>query len=144
MASGADRFKRFLARVPKQVIFQTRLEIERQANAMASEMRARAPKGTGTLAGTVRVRLQIVRAVIKAGSSATDTTDNGIAASFLRGVREGATGKKSKVSNNALHQEFGTAKMKARPFFFPVYNARRASAQKAIKAAMKRAIEQAT
>jgi HK97 gp10 family phage protein len=100
------------------------------AVAIASEIKSLAPVDDGSdtpgaLKESVRVEAGEKKGrkvvLIKAGGTATK--DNG-----------------KRPYDHARANEFGTEKMKAQPFFFPVWRARRKEARKIIKAAVKRAV----
>ncbi|PZU95622.1 MAG: hypothetical protein DI527_01025 [Chelatococcus sp.] len=93
-----------------------------EANNLALGIRHAAPRDDGTLAASVRIEQGRAgdRFYVKAGGPTT-----------TRPVREGA----SATYDYALGQEFGTAKMPANPFFYPIYRYRRRAIRESISRA---------
>lgn len=136
MVDGLAKFEARWKRIPKNATINVRAAMEDMANDIVEEMWSRAPQGfTGRL-----------------GASIGWTWGDAPAGSFIIGTvggREFATmritifaGGGRGTDRDAFYarfHEFGTIKMAANPFFFPVWRARR----KRVKGRISRAISKA-
>lgn len=143
------QFKARLARIPVSLRREIMRTIETQADGIANQMRAKAPVGdTGNLRRSIRTEKGDLRVSILAGGDTTQKESGGVLRSFVQGVRDGLRGRaarkaaKSGAYDYAFANEFGTQKMKAQPFFYPTFRSKRAGARKAIREAVKRAINE--
>lgn len=142
--ASVERLKARLARVPAAARAAIDAEIEKQAGQIVTNMRLKAPVGTGTLRRSIGWKKGVMRATIMAGGEPTAKDSGaGVVRSFFLGIRDGLRGRKTRKDGKydyAFAVEFGTQKMKAQPFFFPTWRRARGSAGKAIKASIKKAI----
>lgn len=124
------RLKKRLAKVPLDVRADAATEALLQARALGQAMQAAAPVEEGDLRASVRVEggRRGDRWFVKAGGAKT-----------TKPVRKSAKG--APRYDYALAVELGTAKMKARPFFYPTYRARRSAIRRAIIGAAGRAAQ---
>ena len=101
------------------------------ASEIAAAQRSLAPRGEGALIASIQVEAgphDLARTVRAGGESTTRPVREGVSATF----------------DYALGQEFGTAKMPARPFFFAGYRLARKRAAARIRRAIARAFREAT
>jgi len=129
--------------LPNLISDEVRSSIERSANPMVGTMQRLAPDDPMTggddlrasirwhwaEAGTVGRANWIMRALIRAGGTP----------GTAREVRKGS----GVLTDTARLQEFGTRKMPANPFFFPVWRANRRLVRNRIRAAVRRAVKRA-
>lgn len=121
--ADTSEFKARLERViraGRDAGYAAALEGAREIGAM---MKAAVPRGrTGKLAESIRLETdpRAARVTIKAGGQLTMTANH---------------------TDYALHQEYGTQKMPANPFFWPSWRLGRKRARNRIARATKRAIE---
>jgi len=125
-AASIERLKRRLAKVPPAVRAAAAAEALLQAHALVQAMQRVAPADIGNLRESVRIEGGRFgdRFYVKAGGPTT-----------TRPVREGV----SATYDYALGIEFGTAKMKAKPFFYPTYRANRAQMRRSIQNVIRKA-----
>lgn len=126
--SSVEAYKRRLMKIPAEVRTAAFTALAKNVQETANAMKQAAPQEDGTLKASVRVEFDPanVRAKIRAGG---DTT--------TRPVRNGS----SATYDYALAQEFGTEKMAANPFFWPMYRLYKKSRRPAVKRAMTKAIK---
>lgn len=106
-----------------------------QAALLVTEQKSLAPVGTDETAGELRDSIRIER-----GNSTAK-------AAFVLKVKAGGakTTKQSgagKPYDHARANEFGTQDMKAQPFFYPPYRARKKDMRAAVRKAVKLAVQQ--
>lgn len=158
MVQGLGEMNRKWGSIPTKVRAAIREVLQAQAERIVAEMRAAAPKQTGALAasinwtwgappsgamtiGTVQGDANSrLRITIYAGGS-PKTKRQQRQASGTRKSDQGRTG--TFATDNARFQEFGTSKMAANPFFFPVWRTRRQSVRSRITRTVNQAIRDA-
>jgi HK97 gp10 family phage protein len=147
-AASAARLKRVLAALSRNARQEIDREIEAQAIRIVAAMKARAPVGTGQLRNSVRYTKRSLRVSILAGGEPTrKASTGGVVRSFVQGVRDGLRGRstrraaKGTAYDYAFANEFGTQNMRAQPFFYPTWRRNRNMAQRAIRAAVKKAVQ---
>lgn len=118
--ASAKRLVRRLANIPIDVRAAAAAEALLQARALGQAMQRVVRVDEGDLRESVRVESgrRGDRFYVKAGGAKT-----------RRAVREG----QSATYDYALAVELGTAKMKARPFFYPTYRTNRQAMRRAIQ-----------
>lgn len=157
MVQGLAALERRFRQIPVEVREEVARRMERLANRIVKEMRARAPKRTGALARSINwtwgdapkgamtvgkvggggQRYGALRITIYAGGTeATRRTQR--RASGTRRSDQKRSGTFD--ANNALYQEFGTSNMPANPFFFPVWRARRRDVTTAVRAGVRKGL----
>lgn len=139
MVEGLDKFNRRWKAIPNNVRINVRATMEDIADDVVEEMWSRVPYDTGRLAasigwtwgeapagsltiGTVRGNdYGTMRITIFVGKRGNNLYDEGWYAPFI---------------------EFGTSKMAARPFFYPVWRARRKRVKSRIARAISKGIKE--
>jgi HK97 gp10 family phage protein len=142
MVQGLANFQRRWKAVPARVAAEVKRTMEDVADEIVAQMYTVAPHLTGDLAGSIgwtwgdapkgsltigtvgKTKYAALRITIYAGSGDTVVT--------------GARGQKYQL---AKIQEFGTTKMPANPFFYPVWRVKRRSAQNRMTRAINKAIK---
>lgn len=115
-------FKDYLQRVIKagrDAGYAAALEGARE---IGGQMKTAVPRDSGKLAESIRL----------------ETNPRAARVTILAGGAKTATGR----GDNALHQEFGTQRMPAHPFFFPAWRRGRKRARDRIAKATKKTIEE--
>lgn len=142
MVQGIEALRAKLARFEVALQIELVAEMERQAAKVVTDMKRLVPVDSGALrdsigwtwgdapAGAVRV------GTIRGGRTAGRSYGK-IAITIYAGTRNKSLG--SADAFYARFQEFGTRKMAANPFFFPVWRANKS----AVKAGMGRAVKRA-
>lgn len=127
MTKSAKRLAARLARIPIEVRAAAATEALLQALALSEQMKQAAPVDEGDLRASNRVERgrRGDRFYVKAGGPKT-----------TKPVRKG----QSATYDAANAIEFGTGKMKARPFFYPTYRRNKASMRKAMEHEIKKAV----
>ncbi len=129
MVQGLADLKRRWSAVPESVRMNLRAEMEAIANDIVDEMYSQAPHDTGDLAGSI-------------GWTWGDAPAGALTIGTVGGREYGTmritvyVGGRGSPGWYARFLEFGTQKMTARPFFYPVWRARR----KRVRARITRAI----
>ncbi|WP_299648002.1 HK97-gp10 family putative phage morphogenesis protein [uncultured Jannaschia sp.] len=157
MMEGLAQVQRRFAAIPVKVRIAVRDEMGRQADKIVAAMRAAAPKDSLALANSIGWTwgrppggaMTIGRISNDAGGSrmtmtfyAGGTAETARRQSRSSGTRSRDVGRSGFFdTDNARFQEFGTAKMPANPFFYPVWRAMRSKARAAITRAMNKAIK---
>ena len=134
MVDGLAKFEARWKRIPKNARINVRAAMEDAANDIVEEMWSRAPQGA-----TGRV-----------GASIGWTWGKAPAGSFVigRGGRTEFAGMRITIFAGggdafyARFHEFGTVKMPAQPFFFPVWRARRKRVRSRISRAIRKSIRE--
>lgn len=135
MVQGLDKLNRRWKAVPKLVREAVRAELERNAEEIVSEIRAAAPKGkTGRLAASINWTW---------GDAPEGTMTIGKVGGRDYGTMRITIYAGGGKAFYAWFQEFGTQKMAANPFFFPVWRARRRRTKTRITRAINKAIKSA-
>lgn len=134
MVQGLDKLKRRWAEIPKAALVNTRAALEDLATDLVEEMWARAPYGeSGVLAASI-------------GWTWGDAPAGSMVIGSVGGREYGALRITIYAGGGdafyAKFHEFGTVKMAARPFFYPVWRARRRRAKARVSAAMRKAIRE--
>lgn len=164
MVDGLDRFNARWRKIPKAARVNVRAAMERTAAEIVDEMKRRAPSDTGALrdsidwswGGAPEGALTIgkvggreygaLRIVIFAGGErASRKKGGGIKWRSLSHIKKGAfmLFRSPGFSHDyAKYQEFGTVKMPANPFFYPVWRARRRRVKVRISRAISKAIKE--
>jgi HK97 gp10 family phage protein len=127
-------FERKFAAIPAAVREAARLELERNATAIVADMKRVAPVDDGAL----RDSIGWTWGEAPAGSLVIGTV-GGRGYGTLR-ITIYAGGREAFY---ARFQEFGTVKMAANPFFFPVWRARRRRTRSRITRSISKAIKEA-
>jgi HK97 gp10 family phage protein len=124
---SAARLRKRLAKIPLEVRAAAATEALLQAQRLGQVIAAAAPVDEGDLRGSVRVERGRFgdRFYVKAGGPKT-----------TKPVRSGQTATYDAA--NAV--EFGTQKMKARPFFYPTYRANRKYIRHGIEHEIRKAV----
>lgn len=134
MVEGLAKFEARWKRIPKNALINVRAAMEESATDIVEEMWSRAPQG----------------ATGRAGASIGWTWGDAPAGSFTIGSVGGNEYASLKITIYAAggdafyakFHEFGTVKMAARPFFFPVWRARRKKVKGRISRAISKAIKE--
>ncbi|MFN6950982.1 MAG: HK97-gp10 family putative phage morphogenesis protein [Albidovulum sp.] len=142
--ASLERFKARLARVPAAVRAEVNREVEKQAGQIVVNMRIKAPSDTGTLRRSIAyIRGNLRASIVAGGDPTTKKSKASLARSFVYSVR-GALGRKRGNKTGeydyAFAVEFGTQKMAPKPFFYSTWRRARGGARKAIRAAVKRGL----
>ena len=130
-ASSRAKLKARMKRIPERVKRAAGKELERSANQLVAQMRFSVPVDDGTLRSTIRqfqipTRGVIARKVVAGGDATTVPVRAGADASY----------------DYAMAQEFGTEKMGANPFFFPVYRKQRTRIRARVSGAIRKALKE--
>lgn len=156
---GIEQFRRTMRMMETEVRDGARLQIEKEATKVAALMRFAAPKNTGALAESIGWTWGDARA----GGISARTATSGAVYDFLgvtlqAGGVEGTSREQRRASGTrqrdwkrtgtfssektdvAAYQEFGTSRMPANPFFFPIWRAERRRVRSNIIAAVRRAV----
>ncbi|BBF93378.1 hypothetical protein [Blastochloris tepida] len=147
MTDNRQVVTRLMSRVLAKARPAAMSELEHQADALVAEMRAKVAKGeTGHLAASIRrepgPRPNSVR--VRAGGTLTRKPIKGdsIFGAFVAGLKAGLKGQEP-YYDYARAIEFGIQGVPPQPFFFATYRKRKRAIRKAVKDAMKRAVETA-
>lgn len=135
MVKNFGKFQRRLRAIPLNVRLEVTRQLEKEADKIVKLMRAFAPKGsTRQLVESIGWTWgDVPKGAITVGRVARNEYDQ-IAISIYAG---------GGAAFYARFQEFGTAKMPANPFFFPVWNGEKRRAKANIRNAVRRAIKRA-
>ena len=134
MVQGLDRLNARWSKIPQAARMNVRAAMEAAASDIVEEMWARAPQGaTGRLGASI-------------GWTWGDAPKGTMVIGKVGGREYGALRITIYAGGgDAFYTkfiEFGTGKMRARPFFYPVWRARRKRAKGAITRAMRKAIRE--
>lgn len=132
MVEGLAAFQRRWGAIPERVAMEVRNAMEEIAEEIVAQMYQVAPHVTGDLAGSI-------------GWTWGDAPKGSFTLGTV-GKNEYATMRITIYAGGgdafyARYQEFGTVKMPANPFFFPVWRAKRKSVKNRITRAMNKAIK---
>ncbi|AXQ95119.1 HK97 gp10 family phage protein [Cereibacter azotoformans] len=130
---GLGKFQRRMRAVPKAAREAVQPALVRQAEALASTMRAVAPKDSGDLAGSIAVT----------GPGQTTPAYSQPGGAMMVGENQSAVTVGNSDVRYAHLVEYGTTKNEAKPFFWPSVRLHRARAAAAIKRAIGKAIREA-
>jgi HK97 gp10 family phage protein len=119
--------QRYFRDLPMKAKRELASVIKDEADGLAAAIQAAAPKKTGTLAGSVRVRRgrNTLELFVEAGGAAT-----------TKEVRAGS----GQPYDYALGEEFGNSHAPAHPFFWNTFRARQADIRANIDAAVQRVL----
>ena len=131
MVQGLDKLKARWGAIPQKVKDAVATEMEQIAQDLVDDMYTMAPHLTGDLAGSIGWTW---------GEAPKGTMVIGKVAKNEYGTLQITIYAGGGDAFYARFQEFGTRKMAANPFFFPVYRARRNSMKTRIGRAMNKAI----
>ena len=131
MVQGLDKLKARWGAIPQKVKDAVATEMEQIAQDLVDDMYTMAPHLTGDLAGSIGWTW---------GEAPKGTMVIGKVAKREYGTLQITIYAGGGDAFYARFQEFGTRKMAANPFFFPVYRARRNSMKTRIGRAMNKAI----
>lgn len=137
MVKGLDKMRAQLKAVPADIRVAVVAAMEKSANEVVREMKAAAPRGkTLKLVKSIGWTWgDVPKGSVTVGKVAGNEYSR-LAIKIYAGGSEGTARKQAKSSgsrpsdqkrsgtfdaDNAKYQEFGTSKMAANPFFFPVY-----------------------
>lgn len=134
MVQGLDKLNRRWGKIPAAMKAAVARELENQAQSIVEDMYTVAPNVTGDLAGSIGWTW---------GDAPRGTMTIGQVGGRDYGTMRITIYAGGKNAFYARFVEFGTVKMPPRPFFFPVWRARRKKVQAGIRRAMKRAIQSA-
>lgn len=132
LVKGLAEFNRRWAAVPKAVRVNTRAVMEDQANKIVDEMYTLAPQDTGDLAGSISWTW---------GEAPKGTLVIGTVGGQDYGALRITIYAGGDDAFYARFQEFGTRKMPANPFFFPVWRVRKRRVKSAITREINKAIK---
>lgn len=132
MVEGLSELERRWGAIPGRIKKNVRYEMEQQAYKIIEEMYALAPQLTGDLAGSIN----FTWGDAPAGTLTLGTVGGNEYGSMRLTIYAGGSD-----AFYARFQEFGTVKMPANPFFFPVWRARRKRTRGAITRAINKAIK---
>lgn len=139
MVKGLAELNRRFDAIPARVKAEVRAEIERNADMVVREMKALVPKDTGRL----RDSIGWTWGAAPAGSVSVGSVRGGSGAG-----RMAATIYAGRRGNNLYDEgfyapflEFGTVKMPAHPFFFPVWRSNRRLIRGRLTRAVTRAVK---
>lgn len=159
MPTGMDRVRRQLDALPREIVTEVRRQLEVEAEKVVRAMKATAPKRTGAL----RDSIGWTWGDAPAGSLALMRSGSGPAGLFVtiyagggKGTartqrRASGTAKRPRnarlagsfTADNAKYQEFGTSRMPANPFFYPVWRSDRTRVRSNLTRAVTRAVRKA-
>jgi HK97 gp10 family phage protein len=134
MVQGLSQLNRRWRAIPRAVRENTKREMEQIAQNIVDDMYGMAPHLTGDLAGSIAWTWGDAPK-----GSMTIGTVGGKEYGALRITIYAADGDQF----YGKFQEFGTSKMAANPFFFPVWRVRRRSAKNRITRAMRKGLKSA-
>lgn len=153
MASPDDEVQSWFDALPYKVKKELAGKIKEQADSLAADIRAAAPRRTGVLAESVKVRRQrdTLDFVVTAGGDATTKTygrDTGYEREVVigSGDTEGIAKAKDGAGvtfDYALANEYGTVDQPAQPFFYNTFRARQPEIREAIEEGVAEAISKA-
>jgi HK97 gp10 family phage protein len=153
MANPDDEVQGWFDSLPYKVKKELAGKIKEQADSLAVDIKAAAPRRTGALAESVKVRRQrdTLNFVVTAGGDATTKTygrNTGYEREVAIGSGDTAGIAKAKdgagVSfDYALANEYGTVNEPAQPFFYNTFRARQPEIQQAMEDAVADAISKA-
>jgi HK97 gp10 family phage protein len=127
--TGRQLLRAQLATLPKTVRGKLQEQLTASAEALAEEMRARAPVDSGALKQSIRVepfsRGGIGAVVLAGGPLTTKSVRNGVDVAY----------------DYAVGIELGTQEMLASPFFYPTYRRAKAKINRRSAKAVKAAVE---
>lgn len=142
MVKGLAEFERRWAAIPRRVIEAARDTLEQNAEEIVADMRRVAPRGaTGALANSIgwtwgdAPKGSMVLGTVGGSEYAT------LRITIFAGTRDKSLGDQDAFY--ARFQEFGTVKMAANPFFFPVWRARRRRVKSRLTRNINKAIKSA-
>lgn len=152
---GMETIRRQLRSIPPAVAAEVSAQLEKEATKIVAEMKIVAPKKTGALRDSIGWRpggpMNLATAKGRSGGvygRLAVTIFAGFAKTTSRqqykatGPRAGDRKRLGSFdASNARYQEFGTSRMPANPFFFPVWRANKARVQANLKAAVRRAVK---
>ena len=131
---GLEEFKRRWGAIPAAVRKNVRYELEEIADQLVAQMYGLAPQLTGDLAQSI-------------GWTWGDAPEGSVVVGQVGGRAYGTMRitiyAGSKEAFYAVWQEFGTSKMAANPFFYPVWRQNRKRVKSRLTRAIKKAIKQA-
>lgn len=130
---GLAKFQRRMRAIPKAAREAVQPALVKQAAALASTMRAVAPKDTGDLAGSI--------AVTGPGQATPPYSQPG--GSMMVGENQAAVTVGNSDVRYAHLVEYGATKNAAKPFFWPTVRLHQKKAAAAIKRAIGKAIREA-
>jgi len=141
---GLAKLQRRLDKIPKEIKEQVKREMERQADQIVVQMKAAVPVDTGALRNSIgwkwgklgKGQTAIAQAKNAFGDEMTLTIYAGDASTRV----EHGDGERQL----ARLIEFGTRAMKAQPFFYPVWRARKKKARATIRKSVGEAVKAAT
>jgi len=141
---GLAKLQRRLDKIPKEIKEQVKREMERQADQIVAQMKAAVPVESGNLRNTIgwtwgrlgKGQHALAQAKNALGSEMTLTVYAGNASTRV----DHGSGERQL----ARLIEFGTRTMKAQPFFYPVYRAKKKKARAAIRKSVGKAVKAAT
>lgn len=142
MVKGLAEFERRWAAIPRRVIEAARDTLEQNAEEIVADMRRVAPRGA-TLALVNSIgwtwgdapKGSMVLGTVGGNEYAT------LRITIFAGTRDKSLGDQDAFY--AAFQEFGTVKMAANPFFFPVWRARRRRVKSRLTRNINKAIKSA-
>lgn len=157
MVRGRAQLRRRFARVPEVLRAELAKQLETEAEGIVAAMRSLAPKQTGALAESIRweplggaglgsfvQRSFRGRAFLKTGVAIRAGGVPETSRQQQRGVTSSGRVRSGTFTTDlARLQEFGTVRMPANPFFFPVWRAFRRGARGRLRAAFRRAVKKA-
>lgn len=135
MVKGIAGFQRKMRAIPLSVRLEVVKQLEKEAEKIVKLMRAFAPKGTS---------LQLLNSI---GWTWGDVPPGAITVGKVAGNQFDRIAIKIYAGGGdafyAKFQEFGTVKMAANPFFFPVYRAEKRRVKSNLRRAVKRGFKKA-
>lgn len=134
MVQGLDRLNRRWSAIPKKVREAARLALEQSAEEVVQAMRRFAPVDSGDL----RESIGWTWGDAPAGSMTVGTVRGGDYGAMVITIYAGGGDQ-----FYARFQEFGTKKMRANPFFFPAWRARKRKVKTRLSRAIGKAIREA-
>lgn len=140
---GLGRLTRKLQLIPKKVIQAAEASLEASAEELVQLMRRLAPKDSGDLAASIgwtwgeAPKGALVIGTFRGKGGSTRAKANLVITVYAGGKGPGFD------AFYARFQEFGTVKMRANPFFFPAYRAKRRQIRSKLTRDVKKAIRSA-
>lgn len=129
---GLEQLKRKLARIPKRMATEVKAALEAGADEMVVMSKGLVHVDDGVLKSTIKKRPGRHEFAVEVVAGGAETT---------RSVRKTAKGN-APTYDYAVAQEFGTAEMKANPYFFPAYRALRRRIKSRITRAGSKALKE--
>ncbi|MEM1149328.1 MAG: hypothetical protein AAGI03_02060 [Pseudomonadota bacterium] len=140
MVKGLARLRAQFGAVPEIVRSELVVSMERAANKLVREIRALIPRRSGALAATVGWTWGAVpRGSLVVARSSRGAGYGRIVLKIYVGNSDLVATGRGTLADLARWQEFGTRRMAANPYFYPVIRANRSNLRSSLRSAIARA-----